>query len=200
MYGCCVPTDPNKVKLPGSLIRKIDEAFALADKDGSGEVDLDEASNLFGRFQGLAAKKLLKDMDENNDNKISREEWHFYFKRVLASREYTVQDIQEELSAFMGNREMFTFQLQPLSKTNNGSCELKKAEGSKERPTNGTKVNTLIGADTVLQQDGAKDFGEKGSPQRNTENSNDSDELTAGKEGENGTTPQNGTTTLLEEA
>ena len=49
---------------------------------------------------------------------ISREEWVHYFKRVLATREYSDTDIMEELDAFLENKEMFTFQVPPLAKQN----------------------------------------------------------------------------------
>lgn len=59
---------------------------------------------MFSRFQGLAAKKLLQDMDANGDHMISRDEWRHYFKRVLATGEYGEADIMEELESFMQNR------------------------------------------------------------------------------------------------
>ncbi|CAD7958387.1 unnamed protein product [Amoebophrya sp. A25] len=104
LFPCCGSEyrgrDPNRVRISAPLLEKIDAVFGTMDTDESGEVDFDEALQMFGRFTGVAAKKLLEDMDMNNDRMISREEWRFYFRRVLAGTGYTEQDVDEELDLF----------------------------------------------------------------------------------------------------
>lgn len=55
-------------------------------------------ANWHGRFSGLAARKLLDDMDANNDNVISKEEWMLYFRKVLACGDYTEKDVEDEVA------------------------------------------------------------------------------------------------------
>ena len=76
--GCLFPP-----KLSAEVERAINEAFLKMDKDGSGEVDHEEALAMFTRFGKVAAKELLSQMDKNHDNKLQKSEFHDYFELVL---------------------------------------------------------------------------------------------------------------------
>ncbi|CAD7954246.1 unnamed protein product [Amoebophrya sp. A120] len=108
-----------QTELSAALVAKIEESFKKIDKDGSGEVEIDEAVKVFKRFSGAAAKKMLSDMDENNDGRISKDEWVLYFKRVVGTGDYTEQDVDDEIGEFIDEGMAFSFQVEGLKQTNN---------------------------------------------------------------------------------
>ncbi|CAD7934574.1 unnamed protein product [Amoebophrya sp. A25] len=115
--GACGSKSTAAVVLSERLREKLQASFRKIDIDNSGEVDIDEAVKVFKRFSGAAAKKMLKDMDENDDDKISKEEWQSYFVRVLQTGNYTEQDCIEELDEFLDDGAGFSFQVKAEAQT-----------------------------------------------------------------------------------
>ncbi|CAD7944379.1 unnamed protein product [Amoebophrya sp. A120] len=115
--------DPNKMQLTVELANKIEKAFDKVDIDKSGEVEYDEALRMFSRFKGLAANKLLEDMDLDGDKIITRQEWFHYFKRVLCFQNhkgeflYSEGDLHDELDLFLEGETCvpFSFQVPPVA-------------------------------------------------------------------------------------
>lgn len=99
------------------LESKVLQAFRKLDVDSSGEVDLAEALKMFTRFSGLAAKKLVEDMDGNGDKVISLDEWHLYFCKVLCCGDYSEKDVLDEIDVFLEMGEAFCFQLPGAGKS-----------------------------------------------------------------------------------
>lgn len=111
---CWCAKDPRKVKLTDKLQNAADKAFDAIDNDLSGEIDISEALKFFKSFGKINAKVLFEEMDENADGKISRDEWIFYFKRVITTGLYKEEDVLDEITQIMNGEAFMHFRVPKL--------------------------------------------------------------------------------------
>lgn len=84
-------------KIPDELLAKVDEVFRVFDKDGSGEIDTEEAlSHWKGGFGKISAREMFKTVDDNADGKILLSEWR-HFWTIVSKSGYSDETIAEEL-------------------------------------------------------------------------------------------------------
>lgn len=86
--------------LSTSLLAKIVKLYKAMDSNGDGSVSRSEAQNHFKRFAEVSAKAMFNEVDEDNNDEITLEEFVAFWEQVKRSG-YKEEDLEYELEELL---------------------------------------------------------------------------------------------------
>uniref|UniRef100_A0A7S0Q0A1 EF-hand domain-containing protein n=1 Tax=Coccolithus braarudii TaxID=221442 RepID=A0A7S0Q0A1_9EUKA len=73
------------VKLSADEEKRLTEIFNSIDKDGNGALSKQECTSYWD--DKFMAQKMVEDLDENADSKVTKDEWLDFFTKLKAAQE-----------------------------------------------------------------------------------------------------------------
>jgi hypothetical protein len=83
--------------------------FDKMDWDGDGNVTQEEAEKHCTKFPKVSAQSMFNEVDEDGNKEVSWDEFLAFWKNVVASREYSTEDLMEEVGDMINGESWVDF-------------------------------------------------------------------------------------------